>query len=340
MRILLIMDAGLPVPPKLYGGHERLVYLFAEEYHRLGHEVTLLAGPGSHCSGKTVTFGTNDLNRSKTVRLKEAFFVWSYLRTNKHNFDLVHNFGRLIYLLPILNSPIKKIMSYGRKIAPFGIKVFNRLPNKNIVFTACSDYCVNTGNVAGRWETVYNTINFADYSPSAVVDDDAPLVFLSRLDKIKGPHIAIDIALKSRHKLIIAGNEPTTPDNIEYYNKLVRPLVDQQQIVYIGPVNDVQKNNVLAKCKAMLFPLSGDEAFGLVMIEAMACGTPVIAFRHAAAPEVIDEGVSGFIVDNEAGMLNAVAKISQIDRIKCREIAEKRFDVKVVAAHYLSLFND
>jgi len=340
MRILLIMDPGLPVPPKLYGGHERLVYLFAEEYQKLGHEVTLLAGPQSHCSGKTVTYGTNDLTRSKWVRLKEAAFVWKFLRKNKNNFDLIHNFGRLIYLLPVLNSPVKKIMSYGRKVAPFGIKVVNRLPNKNLVFTACSDYCVGTGNVAGRWETVYNTIDFANYTATSITAADAPLVFLSRLDKIKGPHIAIGIALKSGNKLLIAGNEPTTPDDTEYYNDLVRPLIDQKQIEYVGPVNDVQKNELLGKSKAMLFPLSGDEAFGLVMIEAMACGTPVIAFNHAAAPEVIDEGISGFIVNNEEEMLAAVAKIPAIDRAQCRRVAEERFDVKVVARKYLTLFND
>src|ERR1700749_4372934 len=113
MRILLIMDPGITVPPIHYGGHERLVYLFAEEYAKLGHEVTLLAGPGSHCSGKTVTYGVNDLDRPKTQLYKEAAFVWKYLRKNRNSFDLVHNFGRLAYLLPILNSPVKKLMSYG-----------------------------------------------------------------------------------------------------------------------------------------------------------------------------------------------------------------------------------
>src|SRR3984957_12606961 len=104
------MDPGIPVPPKLYGGHERLVYLFAEEYQKLGHQVTLLAGPDSHCTGKTITYGTNDLDRSWPVRFKEAVFVWKYLRKNHRNFDLIHNFGRLIYLLPVLNSCVKKIM--------------------------------------------------------------------------------------------------------------------------------------------------------------------------------------------------------------------------------------
>jgi glycosyltransferase involved in cell wall biosynthesis len=339
MRILLIMDPGIAVPPVLYGGHERLVYLFAEEYHQLGHEVTLLAGPGSRCSGTTIPFGENNLQRSSSRKVRELLFVWQYLIRHHKDFDLIHNFGRLAYLIPIANSFTKKIMSYGRTISPRGIRMINKLPNKNLIFTACSDYCAKFGNVAGTWHTVYNSIDFSKYQATALTDEHAPLVFLSRLDIIKGPHVAINVALKTGNKLIIAGNEPTTPDNIEYYKEFVLPFIDQEQIVYVGPVNDVQKNELLGKCKAMLFPLCGEEAFGLVMIEAMACGTPVIAFNHAAAPEVINEGISGFIVNNEEEMINAVGKIAVIDRKECRRIAEQRFNVDVVAKDYLNLFN-
>ncbi len=333
------MDPGISVPPALYGGHERMVHLFATEYSRLGHQVTLLAGPGSSCEGETITFGVNDLDRSKAQRYKEILFVWKYLLNNHQNFDAIHNFGRLIYLLPILNKKVKKVMSYGRRVSPFGIRLINYLPSKNLIFTACSDYCVNTGKVAGKWVTVYNSIEFDKYTATPNVSDDAPLVFLSRLDIIKGPHVAINVALKTGNKLIIAGNEPSTPDNTAYYEKYVKPFIDQKQIAYIGEVNDQQKNELLGKGKAMLFPLCGDEAFGLVMIESMACGTPVIAFNHAAAPEVVNEGISGFITNNEEEMIAAIEKISLIDRGKCREIAEERFDVKSIVNDYLILLS-
>ncbi|GAB3903567.1 glycosyltransferase [Mucilaginibacter boryungensis] len=339
MKILLIMDPGIPVPPKFYGGHERLVYLFAEEYQRMGHDVTLLAGPDSHCSGQTITFGINSLKRSGIQKLKEIFFVWKFLLKNHSEFDLIHNFGRLLYLLPIVNSASNKIMTYGRRVTPFGIRCINLLPNKNLIFTACSDFCVATGNVAGHWETVYNSIDFENYQLINQVKDDAPLLFFSRLDKIKGPHIAIDVAKRTGNKLIIAGNIPTTPDNIAYYEKMVLPHIDNEQIVYVGALNDMQKNEYLGNAKGMLFPLSGDEAFGLVMIEAMACGTPVIAFNHAAAPEVIDEGISGFIVNDIEEMTDAVGKLSSIDRTQCGNIARERFNVTSIAHKYLSLFN-
>jgi glycosyltransferase involved in cell wall biosynthesis len=334
------MDPGIPVPPPLYGGHERLVYLFAEEYIRLGHQVTILAGPDSHCSGETVPFGINDLNRSDRQRQKEMLFVWRYLSKNKKNFDLIHNFGRLIYLLPVLNNRVKKIMTYGRPVSTKGIKFFTSLPNRNLIFTACSNYCVSTGNVAGNWKTVYNAIDFSQYQLRERVDEDAPLMFLGRLDRIKGVHTAIQVAKKTGDKLIIGGNISHTADNYEYFKTEIEPQIDGRQIVYLGPLNDNAKNQYLGQSKALLFPIEWDEPFGMVMTEAMACGTPVIAFKRGSAPEVINQGISGFITSTKEEMIGAVKNISAIDRSACRKIGEARFDAKTISRQYLDLFNE
>jgi len=339
MRILLIMDPGIAVPPQLYGGHERLVYLFAEEYNRLGHQVTLLAGPGSRISGNVVEFGINDLSRSKKEKRNETLFAWRYLLKNYSNFDLIHNFGRLIYLLPILNKPVKKIMTYGRPVSKKGIRLVTALPNRNLIFTACSNYCVSTGNVAGNWQTVYNTIDFSSYQLNTVVSVDAPLMFLGRLDKIKGAHTAIKVAKATGNKLILAGNTPNTPDNFAYFKTEIEPLIDGDQIKYVGALNDAEKNMWLQQAKALLFPIEWDEPFGMVMIEAMACGTPVIAFKRGSVPEVVKDGVNGFIVINDVEMENAISSIWLIDRAACRAYTEKSFDVKVIAQDYLDLFN-
>ena len=339
MKILIIMDPGLPVPPPLYGGHERLVHLFAEEYHRLGHEVSLLVGPDSIGPGQVHTFGKNILNRSKLNTLKEVITGWSFLNKNHSNYDLIHNFGRLVYLLPVLNKPVKKIMSYGRRITPSGIKLVNSLPNRNIIFTACSDFCVSTGNIAGTWKTIYNAIDFSNYSLTENLPDNAPLMFLGRLDKVKGPHLAIAAAIKTGENLIIAGNLPTTKDNIEFYENHVEPFIDGKQIKYIGAVNDFQKNEILGKCKALLFPISSEEAFGLVMIEAMACGTPVIGFNRAAVPEVIIENKSGFIVNTFDEMCESIKNVHIINRALCRLVTQEKFDKKIIANEYMNLFN-
>ena len=338
MKILLIMDPGIPVPPPLYGGHERLVYMFAEEYKKQGHEVSLLAGPDSHISGNCYSFGENNLERSSYQKNSEILQVWAFLYKHRKEFDLIHNFGRLIYLLPVLNYPKKKIMTYGRPVSAKGIKIINALPNRNLIFTACSNYCVSTGNVAGNWKTVYNAIDFSKYQLNETVADNAPLMFLGRLDKVKGAHTAIKIAKATSAILWIAGNIPQTPDNFEYYKQQIEPQIDGKQIIYLGALNDDEKNFYLKQAKALLFPIEWDEPFGMVMVEAMACGTPVIAFNRGAVPEVIAEqtgiGVNGF-----EEMTTAVGLISTIDRKKCREAAEKKFNVSVIAMQYLSLFN-
>jgi glycosyltransferase involved in cell wall biosynthesis len=331
------MDPGIPVPPVLYGGHERLVYLFAEEYFKLGHEVTLLAGPDSGFSGTTITFGKNNLKRTGIQKFKEAVFVWKFLLQNHTKFDLIHNFGRLLYLLPALNFRAKKIMTYGRPVSKRGIKIINSLPNRNVVFTACSNYCVSTGNVAGNWKTVYNAIDFSQYNLTENVDDNAPLMFLGRLDKVKGLHTAIEVAKATSSTLWIGGNIPDTPDNYAYYKKEIEPQIDNEQIIYLGSLDDRQKNEYLGQAKALLFPIEWDEPFGIVMIEAMACGTPVIAFNRGSVPEVIEENITGNIVTTTDEMSNAVAKLKNFNRHACREQAHKRFNAGKIAADYLTL---
>jgi len=337
MRILLIMDPGISVPPLLYGGHERLVYLFAEEYQKLGHEVTLLAGPLSQCSGTTVTFGTNDLNRSKWLRFKEAVAVWKFLQKNHSSFDLIHNFGRLIYLLPVLNASVNKIMTYGRPVSARGIKIVNALPNRNLIFTACSNYCVSTGNVAGTWKTIYNTIDFSKYELNEDVGENAPLMFLGRLDRVKGVHTAIKIAKETNRRLIIAGNISHTPDNYTYFKTEIEPQIDNDRIKYVGSLNDTEKNSYLRSAKALLFPIEWDEPFGMVMIEAMACGTPVIAFNRGSVPEVVS-AATGVIVNTPDEMVHAVNNLNYFDRAACRADARKNFDVNKIANDYLDLY--
>ena len=336
MKILLIMSPGIPVPPQLYGGIERVVYLLAEEYTSLGHKVTLLAGPGSCCSGTTITFGA-DKNGQRWSDFKEISFVWKFLLKNPKSFDLIHNFGRLVYLLPVLRKPVFKLMSYQRAVTARSIKFATALPNKNLVFTACSNNCAEAGMVAGSWKTVYNAINFSDYQLIEQVGPGAPLIFLGRLDKIKGAHTAIRVAKETNNKLIIAGNIPDTPDNYQYYKTELEPQFDGEQIVYIGAINDQQKNEYLGKAKAMLFPIEWDEPFGIVMIEAMACGTPVIGFNRGSVPEVISIE-TGIKVSTAEEMIEQIQSIPQIDRKTCRATAKKRFDIAVIANEYLNIF--
>jgi glycosyltransferase involved in cell wall biosynthesis len=340
MKILLINDPGIPVPPKLYGGIERIVYQLANEYVRLGHEVTLLAGPDSYCDGTTIHFGKNYLQKSKWQLLKEVWFVWKYLLFNHHKYDIVHSFGRLVYLLPILNKPVKKIMSYQREVTVANIQLIHKLPHKNLHFTGCSDYISKKEGLVGNWHTVYNFVDTKQYTFVEKVADDAPFVFLGRLDRIKGCHHCISLAKKLNHKLIIAGNISHLPHEKEYFETEIKPHIDGDLITYIGSVNDTQKNELLGKALALLMLIDWDEPFGIVMAEALACGTPIIGFPRGAVREVVKNGLNGLIIDNIDNQLLLKNELINLKRADCRESAITLFDLSIITKKYLQITRD
>ena len=340
MKILIVMDPGILIPVIGYGGHERLVDMFAKEYFRLGHEIHLLTTDGSTVPGCTVhSLGKVGFPSKKKDTYKAIFTAWQFLLIHRNFFDLVHNFGRLIYLLPIMNNKVKKIMTYGREIKGSNINKLLKLPHKNIVFTGCSENLINRSGADGNWQVVYNAIDINKYTVTSNLPDDAPLIFLGRIEKIKGCHTAIEVAKATGNKLVIAGNISPLPEEKQYFEKHILPQIDGQRITYIGQVDDTQKNEWLGKCKAMLFPIEWEEPFGMVMVESMACGTPVIAFNIGSVNEVIDEGLTGIKINDKNEMINSINKINFLNRLECREKVFERFDVKVIAKKYLDLFN-
>jgi len=335
------MDPGIMIPLKDYGGHERLVEMFAREYCRMGHEVHLLITKGSKVEGCRVhAFGKEGFPPEKWDARLAIPTAWIFLWRHRNSYDLVHNFGRLAYLFTIMHHRVKKIMTYGREINSRNIRVINKMGVKNMVFTACSGNLLSRVFAPGDWRVVYNAIEFDKYKLQKDIPGDAPLIFLGRIEKVKGCHTAIKLAKATGNKLIIAGNISPLPKEIAYYEKQIAPHIDGHQIKYIGAVNDAQKSEWLGKCKALLFPIEWNEPFGIVMVEAMACGTPVIAYNRGSINEVVEENVTGFKVENMDQMIEAVHKISTINREACRRYAQNKFDVKIIASRYLGLFDN
>jgi glycosyltransferase involved in cell wall biosynthesis len=335
------MDPGILVPPKGYGGHERLVYMFAKEYTRLGHDVHLLVTMGSVVDGCTVHgYGKVGFPPKKIDALLAIPKAWWFIWRNRKKFDLIHNFGRLAYLLPVLNLPINKIMTYGREISKRNIKWINKLPNKSLVFTGCSKDLVSRGNVAGKWKVVYNAIDFSKYTLVEQIAEDAPLIFLGRLERVKGCHTAIKVALETGNRLIIAGNISPLKDEQLYFENQIKPFIDGATIQYVGPVDDEQKNYYLGQAKALLFPVEWNEPFGMVMVEAMACGTPVIAYKGSAIPELIKNGVNGFVAEDSIQMCELISTVDSLSRALVRITAQQRFNINTIAEKYLQLFEN
>lgn len=332
------MDPGILVPPMGYGGHERLVYMFAREYARLGHDVHLLVTTGSQVEGCTVhPFGKEGFPPKRCDARMAIPTAWRFLWKHRNNFDLIHNFGRLAYLIPILNHPVKKIMTYGREISSKNIRWVNRLPNRNLVFTGCSRDLISRVYANGRWEVVYNAIPFNQYTLQPTVSEDAPLMFLGRIERVKGAHTAIAVAKATGNRLILAGNVSPLIEEKAYFELEIKPHLDNHQILYVGALNDQQKNQYLGQAKALLFPIEWNEPFGMVMVEAMACGTPVIAFPMGSVPEVVENELTGFIVENSMDMLNSINSVHLLNREKVRDYAASKFDVQRIAQNYLSI---
>ena len=332
------MDPGILVPPQGYGGHERLVYMFAREYSRLGHEVHLLVTEGSEVEGCTIhPIGKEGFPPKKWDARLAIPTAWKFIWKNRKKFDLIHNFGRLAYLLPVLNYPVKKIMTYGREISSNNIQTINKLPSKNLVFTGCSQNLISRVTAGGRWEVVYNAIDFSKYSIKTAVHADAPLIFLGRIEKVKGLHTAIKVVKLTGDKLIIAGNISPLKEEMAYFKNEIEPYINQEQITYVGSLNDEQKNYYLGISRALLFPIEWNEPFGMVMVEAMACGTPVIGFTMGSVNEVITDGITGFKVTSVEEMIFRSKETARMDRQNIRDHAESLFDIKVIAKQYLQL---
>lgn len=340
MRILLLMDPFVPVPPVHYGGIERVISDIAHAYIRKGHAVTLVAGPNSHSPGKLITYGENGegyMRINYTTLAKVASIL--YRELPRH--DVVHNFGRLAFMFPIAWSGIRKIQTYMRTITPSNIRRLNQLGCRNIIFTAVSDAIAGTGSPGGgTWRTVYNCAPVHRYTYRSSVSSDAPLVFLGRLERCKGAHTAIEVAKKSGRRLLIAGNISNLPHEQAYFHKELVPIIDGELIRYIGEVNDEQKNELLGNAAALLTPVEWFEPFPVILPEAFACGTPVLAFPNGGVPEGIRPGITGWLSNSVDEMVKHVGRINELSRHACRMDAENRYSDSVIAGEYLKLYSE
>lgn len=334
MHIALTADPELPVPPKLYGGIERIIAMLAAEFTRRGHDVTLFAHRDSAAAGDLVPWpGLGSRSKFDTFRNAEIL-----LRESKRRrVDIIHSFSRIAYLLPQLAGSTPKLMSYQRPISQRSIQLAELLSHGRLEFTAISHWMIKPVKHIGRWHMIPNGVPLHTFPFVSDPGPEAPLMFLGRLEEIKGPHLAIKIAQQTGLPLVLAGNVP--PEHQNWFNRYILPHLSSQ-IRYVGPVDDAEKAKLLGASRALLMPILWDEPFGIVMAEALACGTPVIGLSRGSVPEVIQHNETGFVANDEYEMIAYVHQLAHIDRHLCRHSVADRYSETVVANAYLSLYGE
>jgi glycosyltransferase involved in cell wall biosynthesis len=332
LRIAMLAPPWIPVPPPGYGGIESVVALLVDALVERGNDVTLIAAEGSGTRAHVVSLldrvPGDEIERS----LHEADHVsraFAYIEETG-GFDVVHDhcgFTSLAFadrlttpLVHTLHGPFDDATAefYAEHAAKGALVAISR---------AQAEMAPDGVEVAA---VVPNPIDIEAIPFQGGPRDDT-LLWLNRFDPVKGAHRAIDVARRAERPLILAG--PVQPGQEDHFQEEVEPHVDGDRVRYVGEVGGDEKLELIGSCAALLMPIRWPEPFGMAMVEAMACGTPVLAFREGSTPEVVEEGVSGFVCEDEEEMAAAVGRLGELDPEACRRSAE-RFRPDIVAQMY------
>ena len=316
MKIAQIAPLAESVPPRLYGGTERVVSYLTEELVRLGHDVTLFAAKNSP--------------PALSVMLERV-------RRRAHEFDVLHFHIESLHF-PLFRALARKTVTtlHGRLDLPELPPLFKEFPEMPLVSISDSQRrCVPAANWTA---TVYHGLpaEICPLNPAAPRGAGSYLAFLGGVSQESGLDRAIEIARRSGLRLRVAAKVDAADEH--YWRESIVPLLRDPRVEFIGEVDEAGKPAFLGKAVALLFPIDWPEPFGLAMIEAMSCGTPVIAWRRGSVPEIVDHGVTGFIVDSIDAAVAAVPRGAQLDRSRVRSRFEERFSAARMTRDYLSVY--
>lgn len=337
MRILQIAPLWETVPPPAYGGTEAVVSLLTEELVAMGHDVTLAASGDSLTSAQLVSTLDRSLRRADDLEDRTPH-DWRHIGNalaQAGDYDIVHNHaGELAMVMsslietPVLTTTHCLTTPDTQPIWRAYTGAYNTISrSQRRHFLGLAPEALYTGHV-------YNAIDVDSFPFGEAHGDD--LLFLSRIAPEKGAHLAIEVARRAGRRLIMAGKVDAY--DRRYCEEVVRDQIDGDQIVFFGEADATQKRALYAEAHCLLLPLQWEEPFGLVMPEAMACGTPVIAFPRGSVPELVAHGETGFVVESLEDMTDAIDDIPSIDRRRCRAEVERRFAPRSMAEGYMAAY--
>jgi glycosyltransferase involved in cell wall biosynthesis len=335
MKIAQVAPLYECVPPTGYGGTERVVSWLTEELVRLGHDVTLFASGDSHTSARLMAACSAALRTDPSCQdfMAHHMVMLDQVRRLRHEFDIVH------FHTDYLHFPLCREWESAHITTLHGRL---DMPDLQPLYRAFFDIPVVSISQAQRQPLPQ--ANWIGNVYHGLPEDSLPfhgepgtyLAFIGRISPEKRPDRAIEIAAQTGMELRIAAKVDRA--DRAYFESKIEPMLRQSHVKFIGEIGDDRKAEFLGTAVACLSPIDWPEPFGLNMIESMACGTPVIAFRHGSVPEVIDDGISGIIVDSMEEAVRAVAQVKSMSRWACRRAFERRFNVRRMAADYLQLY--
>lgn len=336
MRIAQIAPLIEAVPPQLYGGTERIVSYLTEALVRQGHEVTLFASGDSQTKAELVACTPRALRLDRSARdpVPPHLIMLDEVWRRSRQFDILH------FHIDLLHFPLFRDLAgqtittlHGRLDLPQLQPFYPRFPEFPLV--SISDAQRQPLPPVNWVGTVHHGL-----PPELLLFNDKPrgnyLAFLGRISPEKGPDHAIEIARRAQIPLRIAAKVDDA--DREYFERRIRPKLDERFVEFIGEINEAEKSQFLGNARALLFPVDWPEPFGLVVIEAMACGTPVIAFRRGAVSEILEDGLTGFIVEGVDEAVQAVQRLHELERQQIRHRFEQRFSAQRVARDYLAIY--
>ena len=333
MRIAQIAPLYESVPPKTYGGTERVVSYLTEELVRTGHDVTLFASGDSVTAAELVPVSTRSLrlDQNSIDALAQHVLLVERAHQRADEFDVMHFHINYLHYPRSRHSTVPHLTTlHGRLDVPDLIPLYQEFDDMPLVSISDSQRDPLPG--ANWMATVYHGLPDDLYR-----FERKPGTYLACLGRIapeKGIDQAIRIAIKAGMTLKIAAKI----ENREYFEGVIKPLLTRSEVEFLGEIDEAEKQELLAGAAALVFPIEWPEPFGLVMIEAMACGTPTIAYRRGSIPEVIDDGVTGFIVDTIEEAVAATRRIPELSRARCRQVFEERFTATRMAEQYVDVY--
>ncbi len=338
MRIAQVSPLWETVPPPAYGGVELVVSLLTDELVRRGHEVTLFASGDSTTLAKLEAIHPRALRLDPNVKEHQMYemLLLSQVYQRSNEFDIIHSH---IGCAALPCASLVKVPTIHTLHGAFTVdnkKVFAEARKQS--FVSISNTQRDTSLGLNYVATVYNGIDPSTHKFYPKPDQSPYLAFLGRLSPEKGPHHAIEIAKRTGWRLKMAGKVDRV--DVDYFEQQIKPHVDGDQIQYLGEANHYQKNTLMGNAVATLFPITWREPFGLVMIESMVAGTPVIAMELGSTPEIIADGKTGFLCHTVEECIAALGRIDQIDRYACRQHVERNFGVKQMVDGYEAVYRE